>query len=485
MTEFFDALGRLAGPTAYLVVAVLAALEASAFVGLFVPGELALLIGGYIAYEGRAELVPMMLAGVAGAIVGDSVGYEIGRRLGGSVRRSRLGQKVGEQRWTRAEQYLVSKGGRAVFFGRFIGVLRALVPALAGVSRMPYRRFLFWNVLGAVVWAPAIVGLGYVAGGSYRRVEHYAGRAGLVLLGLLVALGGVAALGRWVSHNPDRVRATMGRIIDRPVVMRFRARYQGQLAFLAGRLRPGGALGLALTLQLLALGLTGWAFGSVVQDVISGGGAVRIDGPITRALLDRQVDWLTDTMQAITDLGGWLVLAVTVAVVGLAARHYTSSWTPLLVLSVALAGGLLLSDMVTSLVARPRPTLAAVVARRDGFAFPSGHATYAIAVYGGLAYLAAGWFRTWSAKVAAWTLALAVVLLIGFSRVYLGSHWATDVLGGYALGAVWLASVLVTTSAIRGTWHRRQDRRTDPAPDPAPGPAGDSHASARAPSQSG
>ena len=460
MTEFFDTLGRLAGPTAYLVVAVLAALEASAFVGRFVPGELAMLIGGYIAYEGRAELAPMMLAAVAGAIIGDSVGSEIGRYLGGSIRRSRLGQKVGEERWARAERYLVDKGGRAVFLGRFIGVLRALVPALAGVSRMPYRRFLFWNALGAVVWAPTVVGLGYIAGGSYRRVEHYAGQAGLVLLGLVVVIAGIAGLGRWASRNPDRVRAMMARVIDRPLVARVRNRYQTQLGFVAGRLRPGGALGLALTLQLLALGLTGWAFGSVVQDVISGGGAARIDGPITRALLDRQVEWLTTVMRVVTDFGGWLLLAIMVLVSGLVGRRFTSSWTPLLVLSVALAGGVLLSDMVKSLVARPRPTMAAVVVSGEGFAFPSGHATYAIAVYGGLAYLAAGWFRSWSAKVAAWTIAIVIVVLVGFSRVYLGSHWTTDVLGGYALGGAWLAAVLVTTSAIRGAWHRHRGRRT-------------------------
>jgi membrane-associated phospholipid phosphatase len=264
----------------------------------------------------------------------------------------------------------------------------------------------------------------------------------------------------------------MARVLDRPLLLRARRRYQAQLAFLAGRLRPGRALGLALTLQLVALGLTGWAFGVVMQDVISGGGAVRLDGPITRALLDRQVEWLATAMQGVTDLGGWLPLAALATAVGLAARHFTGSWTPLLVLGVALGGGMVLADVVKSLVARPRPAMAAVVVRGEGFAFPSGHATYAIAVYGALAYLTAGWVRTWSAKVAAWTLALTVVLLVGFSRVYLGSHWATDVLGGYALGAVWLAAVLVSTSAIQGAWHRRQDRRTTVSlrrrPDDAP-----------------
>ncbi len=458
MTEFFDALGSLAGPAAYLVVALLAALEASAFVGLFVPGELGMLVGGYIAYEGRAELVPMMLAATAGAIVGDSVGYEIGRHLGSSIRRSRLGQKVGEERWTRAEQYLITMGVGGVFFGRFIGVLRALVPALAGASRLPYRRFLFWNALGALVWGPTIVGLGYLAGGSYRRVEHYAGQAGLVLLGLLVVFGALAALGRWVSRNPERVNAFWQRQIGRPLPSRVRARYRAQLAFLGGRLRPGRALGLALTLQLVALALAGWAFGVVVQDVLSGGGASRIDVPITRALLDRQVEWLANTMRVVTTTGSVGVLTAAVLTVGVAARRVSSSGLPLLILGVALAGAVLLSDAVKPLVGRPRPDMASVVVRGEGFAFPSGHATHSIAVYGGLAYVAAGWFRTWSAKVAAWTVALGAILLVGFSRVYLGSHWATDVLGGYALGAVWLAAVLVTTSAVQGAWHHHRSR---------------------------
>ena len=163
-----DSLSSLAGPAAYLVVAALAALEASAFVGLFIPGELALLTGGYIAQQGHANLAIMMAVAAAGAIVGDSVGYEIGRHFGPTLQRSRLGRKVGEERWLRAEAYLEAKGGRAVFAGRFVGVLRALVPAVAGATRMPYRRFLVWNAAGALIWAPGTVLAGYAAGSSYR-----------------------------------------------------------------------------------------------------------------------------------------------------------------------------------------------------------------------------------------------------------------------------------------------------------------------------
>jgi len=465
-------LGTLTGGPAYLIVGLLALLEASAFVGLFVPGEVGVLAGGYIAYQGRAELVPMMIVATLGAIIGDSIGYEIGRHLGASIRRSRLGRKVGEERWARAEDYLKVKGGRAVFLGRFIGVLRALVPALAGVSRMPYRKFLFWNALGAVIWGPSLVGLGYLAGESYQRVEHYAGQAGLVLLALVVMIGGVAALGRWVSRHPERVRAFGQRLMARSLPSRIQRRYRAQLGFVVRRVKPGQAVGLALTLQLIALGLAGWAFGSVVQDVVSGNGTARFDLPVTRWILERQVDWLTHVMAAVTAFGGMSVIVAIVLVFGLIARRRSGTWTPLIVALIAVVGALVLSDVVKPLVGRGRPALPGA-RRTGGFAFPSGHATQSVAAYGCLAYVAAGWFRTWSAKVAAWTLALVVVLLIGFSRVYLGYHWVTDVLGGYAAGAVWLAAVLVTTSAVQGALHRQtgvgaptEDASVGPAPAP-------------------
>src|SRR5919198_6413914 len=122
-----DAAARLASPWAYIVLALLAAAESAAFVGLAVPGETAMLLGGFLAYQHRVSLGVMMAAGAIGAVVGDSIGYQIGRLFGEPLKRSRLGRRVGEQRWARGEAYLRKRGGRAVFLGRFIGVLRALV----------------------------------------------------------------------------------------------------------------------------------------------------------------------------------------------------------------------------------------------------------------------------------------------------------------------------------------------------------------------
>ena len=190
MSSMLHSISQLGSPWAYVVVGGLATAEAAAFLGLIAPGEIGLLIGGFIAQQGRASLSIMMLVAFCGAVLGDSIGYEIGRHLGPRLQKSRLGSIVGEARWEKAHVVIANKGGRAVLAGRFVGVLRAVVPAVAGSSRLRYRTFLFWNVIGAALTAPTLVLAGYLAGKSYPRVEHYVGRAGSYLL-VVAIVGGL------------------------------------------------------------------------------------------------------------------------------------------------------------------------------------------------------------------------------------------------------------------------------------------------------
>ena len=444
----FESATSLAGPTAYIFVATLAALEASAFIGLFVPGELALLSGGYIAQQGHANLALMMAVAAAGAIVGDSVGYEIGRHLGPGLQRSRLGQKVGADRWGRAESYLDSRGGRAILAGRFIGLLRALVPAMAGATRMPYRRFIVWNVVGALVWAPGTVLAGYAAGSSYRRVEHYAGRAGLMLLVIAAAVAAVVFAARWVAAHPETVRRVTSRQMERPWVASMVRRYRSQFAFVANRFRPGNALGLVLTVQLVVLSAAGWAFGSLVQDVVGRRDATRLDRPLVRYVADHRIAWLTTVMRDVTWLGSTAVLIPLTVAAALLLRRRTRSWAPSAQLAISLAGAVALYDVIKPLVGRPRPRIGQLVSVATGYAFPSGHATQTAAVGVTLAILVSALTTSWPMKVMTWSAALLVALVVGFSRVYLGVHWPTDVLAGYALGALWATLCCLTVKLV-------------------------------------
>ena len=171
LQTLLDAIPSNVGPWVYLVVFAAAAAESALFIGLVVPGETVLLVAGVLAARGQGHLVPYMVAAVAGAVAGDSIGYELGRHFGPRLRRSALGRRIGEERWERAERYLRENGGRAIFFARWILVVRAIVPALAGQAHMPYRRFLAWNVAGAIPLCVLHVGVGYLAGRSYEQVS--------------------------------------------------------------------------------------------------------------------------------------------------------------------------------------------------------------------------------------------------------------------------------------------------------------------------
>lgn len=172
---------------ALLLVFALPALESSAFVGFLFPGEIALVLGGVMAFEGDVSLVGVLAAGIAGAVVGDSVGYAFGRRYGRRLLDGTVGRFVKGAHLDRGQTYLAERGGRAVFFGRFTAALRVMVPGLAGMSGLRYRTFLTYNVASAVVWGTLSVLLGYLGGRSWRHVEQVASRTGLLVLAAVVA----------------------------------------------------------------------------------------------------------------------------------------------------------------------------------------------------------------------------------------------------------------------------------------------------------
>jgi membrane-associated protein len=200
MTVVTNALATLQTAPAwlvYLLVGVLAFGEAAAFIGLVLPGETALLLAGVAAAHGHVSLPILLAVGGLAAVAGDSTGYEIGRHGGDRLRRSRLGRRIGEPRWQRAERYVARRGPSAVLFGRWVGVLRSLVPALAGATRMDYRRFLLWNALGGLTWSTTVLLLGYAAGTALSRIQSALGTAGLAVAGAVVAaIAGVVAVRR-------------------------------------------------------------------------------------------------------------------------------------------------------------------------------------------------------------------------------------------------------------------------------------------------
>ena len=171
----------------YLVVGLLVFAEDALFVGFVIPGETAAVVGGVAAALGHTNVIAMCVIVVAAAIVGDSVGYEIGKHYGSRVLRHRFLDKRRDQ-LDKAQSFLARRGGSAVFLGRFVAFFRAVMPALAGTAKMPYRRFLPWNALGGLTWGVGFVVLGLLAGNSYQRVAAEVGRGSAIAVAVVVVI---------------------------------------------------------------------------------------------------------------------------------------------------------------------------------------------------------------------------------------------------------------------------------------------------------
>jgi membrane-associated protein len=191
MSSLIEHILAVPGVLVYVLVGLLVFAEDALFVGFVIPGETAAVLGGVDASRGHVTVWLIIVVVVGAAIIGDTVGYEIGRHVGPRVLRARTLDRH-RRRLDDAQDFLARRGGSAVFLGRFVAFFRAVMPALAGTAGMPYRQFLAYNAAGGLLWGTGFVLLGYLAGNSYAAVEKTVGRGAalavlaLVLVGLLV-----------------------------------------------------------------------------------------------------------------------------------------------------------------------------------------------------------------------------------------------------------------------------------------------------------
>ena len=203
MSSLASGIASLSGWLAYLVVAGLVFGETAVFIGFFVPGETAVVLGGVLASRGHLTLWLLIVIVVAAALAGPLVGYEIGRRMGDRLFASRVLRRVpGGVDRTRA--VLRDRGGLGVLLGRFVAIVRAIVPAAAGAAPVRYGVFLRYNLIGGIIWGVGYTLLGYLAGSAYTVIEKRVGAGLAVAVAVLV----IAALAAWAirKFRRDRVR---------------------------------------------------------------------------------------------------------------------------------------------------------------------------------------------------------------------------------------------------------------------------------------
>jgi membrane-associated phospholipid phosphatase len=274
-----------------------------------------------------------------------------------------------------------------------------------------------------------------------------------IVAGLLLAAGGVVVLiglvvRAWVAGHPGLPGAATelaGRLAGHDRGYRLRG------------LGPGeNLLVLTLIVGLAAVALAAVGVGTLVDDVTDGDGVAVIDHPVARFVTAHRTGGLTAVMKAASVVGGPAGMTVLALATGLLLGVVWRWWAPGVVLAVTAAGVIGLTVVFKEALGRARPPLAQAVAAADGYGFPSGHAAAAAAVCAAAAWLCSLRSRSWRGRIAAWAAAAMLAALVGISRVYLGVHWTSDVIGGWIFGILWMA-VVVTGWATFG--HLTRARR--------------------------
>lgn len=191
-------------PVLRTVIAGLAVmLETSVLVGLIVPGDTMVIVAG-TAVGSPLEGVLLAAAVVVGALLGESFGFWLGRFFGPRIRASRLGQRLGERNWVRADRYLSRRGGPAIFLSRFLPVLHSLVPLTVGMSGYSYRRFLAWTTPACIIWAGLYITVAATAAGTYRELADQLHYAGYIFVGILVVFLVLVFVGKRLIERAER-----------------------------------------------------------------------------------------------------------------------------------------------------------------------------------------------------------------------------------------------------------------------------------------
>ncbi len=437
------------GHWGYLVIFLVVVLECQALLGLVMPGESLVLVGGFLAEQGVFDPVLLIIVISIAAILGDSIGYELGRHLGRGWLLKQGGRfRLRQEHLDRVDGFFMRHGGKAVFGSHFLHLLRALMPFVAGARRMRYWKFLLFNAIGCIVWASVFVLLGYGAGESWRVAAKWVGTASEILGGALLLVVALGLLWRWVGRHEDDVIQHWHRVTKHPRVVALRRRFAPQLDFLLERLSPSGFLGLHLTIGVLFIIGATWLFGGIAQDVIAGDPLTLIDKNVAEWFHQRQTPGLTSAMQLISGLASptWVTgVAIITALVLLWKR----CWYRLMALVLVLPCGMVLDFLLKIIFHRQRPRFEDSFLTFHGYSFPSGHTMAATLLYGLLAVFSVIALEAWRWRVGAIHGAFVMVLLVGFSRVYLGAHYLSDVLGAAAAGLAWLALSLTAVDTLR------------------------------------
>jgi membrane protein DedA with SNARE-associated domain/membrane-associated phospholipid phosphatase len=414
--------------TFIIAVYFIALMESLVVLGLLIPGAALLFGAGALMATGTLPIAPIMLSASAGAMTGDFVSFLLGQHYQQRLRVIWPFRHY-PRLVNRGVDFFVRHGGKSVFMARFIGPIRPIVPAIAGMMNMRTSRFLVVVIIASLLWAPVYILPGMVFGASLGLAAEVAGR----LVILLVVIAAIAWLGFWLIST--LIRLLQPHIASALEKILQRSRSHPMIKPLAGSLLdPDHPETRGLAILSVLFFITLWIILLTSRQVLHGHWFAGIDSYIFYSLQDLRTPWVNNVMVFVTQFGSQSLLAFVLAggTAWLLWKRYSKAawhW-----LAVYISTGLLTWVLKNTVqIARP-------VDFQTGFSFPSAHTSMSMAVYGFLALIIARELpvqRRW----VPYSTAGLVIILIAMSRLYLGVHWFSDVFAGLSLGLAWVALI--------------------------------------------
>lgn len=439
----------------YTIIGLLVFIDSLAFIGILYPGGLLIVFTGFLAANGKGDLVTLASISAICAFAGDLLSYVIGARAGGAIMQ-RPWFKRRENLLHKAQLYFAGHGGKSVFVGRFVGFLRPFIPFIAGSARMNPYAFILYAFVSALLWGIVTPGLGYLCGASWQMVQVWSGRFSLLFLLLATIFILNAIFWRYLlplllhlaQLGTIKISTYWKKFLDGPTILSFSRRHPRFWLFLRRRFTAEHATGICLTSGLTISFLFAILFAWFGQNIQFSSGLIHFDQRTYELLAILHHPWTDLFFAVITWLGSTQAMiilgALALYILIINNRDFSA-----LVLIFGMAGGELFAAFAKAVFARPRPTPLFPALEIVGASFPSVHAFSALLFYGLIVYFLIDTTRNWrKARIFLLLCGSFIVLLIGFSRIYLGVHWISDVLAGFTLAALWL-TFLITLCETR------------------------------------
>lgn len=419
------------------------------------PSDTTVVTASALAARGHLSLVAVFIVSTLSTVAGTMAAFYLGRSGSTFLARHAHGGSTGAA-IARTRQFFDRHGPSAVLFARFVPVVRMLISFVAGLSEMDAHRFLLYNFAGAAIWASTFCAIGYFFGRHASAFYHQLVRGALVVGFGIAALVTLAVAGGWLIEDADAAWRAEGTVWHRILTSRpvrwLAQRSPAAQSILFRRFSPADYLGLNLTLGLGLSFVLLVTFGAIAQGVLSRSAIVRFDVVFAEVLHASATPagiafWIVVTRLGSLPATSVFGLGFALAYASRRGRLVFGAWL------AALAGAEVLDWALKQVVHRQPPVFQVPYATETSFSFPSGHVVGGLVGYGMIVYFIFCLTPSRPWRTLAVIAGAVIVLAVGFSRLYLGLHFFSDVIGGLAAGAVWLTACVTALEVAR----RKQD----------------------------